>query len=109
MITKEVYLKALSIVEAYHNQVRLEVLEIKTIEEKPIEKYKNMYYVEVGDFVECIEVHGNSINNLTKGQKYEVQRTRLSYNERDKYIFIRVNSGKLKEYNVKNTQFKALK
>jgi len=105
MISKEVYLKALSIVETYHDQVRLEALEVKAVQSN----HKSKDDLQVGDFVECVEVHGNSINNLTKGEKYEVSRTRLSYNERDKYIFIRVNSGKLKEYNVKNTQFKALK
>ena len=108
MITNEVYQKALAIVNAYHEQVRLEALEIKEILEKPIQKHKNMWSIEVGDFVECVEVHKNSVNNLTEGEKYEVKRTKLSYNERDKYIYIRVNSGKLKEYNVKNTQFKAL-
>jgi len=101
MIKYKKYIKALAIVEAYHKQILNDAESVK-----PKKEYKSKDGIEVGGFVECIEVHGNSITTLTKGEKYEVRRTRMSYNERDKYFSIKSNSGKLKEYNIKNTQFK---
>lgn len=101
MIKYKKYIKALAIVEAYHKQI-LNDAELL----KPKKEHKSNNEIEVGDILQCIEVHGNSVTTLTKGYKYEVRRTRISYNERDKYFYIKSDSGKLKEYNVKNTQFK---
>lgn len=109
MITREMFLEALkqmkdasAIIEAYQMQFSEEV-------EKPKQESKSKYDLQVGDLVECIEVHANSKTTLTKGNVYVVRRTNTSYNERDKYFSIMSDSGKLKEYNVKNTQFKAVK
>lgn len=108
MIKRKKYLKALKIVEAYHAQILAGVSLVNEAENQTKNTYKDKEKLEVGDFVECIEVHKNSAESLTKEEKYEVLRTELSYNGSEKYFSIRVDSGKLKKYNCKNTQFKAL-
>lgn len=103
MISKEVYLKALSIVEAYHDQVRLEVLEIKTIEEKPKELKPNLRdldYVEQGDFVKSVLVHAAS--SFTKDKDYEVLRTN------DWQFEIMNDNGKKKWIGKSNLHFKLI-
>ncbi|EJL66297.1 hypothetical protein PMI10_00645 [Flavobacterium sp. CF136] len=101
MITREVYLKALDIVEAYHDQVRLESLNIKEVVE-PKQKLKDLEEVEIGDFVKCVFVHSASTIHLTKEKKYEVINT-------DNYRFmIETDSGKKKWYHKDNGHFRAL-
>ncbi|MHC0442328.1 hypothetical protein [Flavobacterium sp. 3-210] len=102
MITKEVYLKALGIVEAYHIQIRLEALEIKEVQEKPKQQYKNKEHLNVGDAVECVEVHGNSKGNLTIGKEYPVKRIN------GHYFYVENDQGKIRHYSFSNSQFRAL-
>lgn len=96
MISEKKYLKALRIVEKYHKQIGL----IPVKENKPT--YKRKEGLKVGEFVECIEVHGNSVNNLTKGKKYEV------VNTNQWHFYIISDKGKRKFYAFDNSQFKAL-
>ncbi|URM37150.1 hypothetical protein [Flavobacterium anhuiense] len=106
MITREMFLEALksmkeasAIIEAYHMQFEES--------EKPREKYKDKNLLVVGDFVQCVEVHGNSKGTLTEGEQYEVKRTEET-NRDGLYFTIKNDQGKLRKYNSKNTQFKAL-
>jgi len=101
MITNEVYQVALGIVNAYHEQVRLEALEIKEIiENKAIQKFRNLKEVEPGDKVKCTYVHAASIKNLTFEKEYEVLNT-------DSYRFlIKGDSGTKKWYHKDNGHFK---
>jgi hypothetical protein len=106
MITREMFLEAMkrmkedsAIIEAYHMQFEES--------SKTKEKYKDKDLLVVGDFVKCIEVHGNSKGNLTKGELYEVKRTEET-NRDGIYFTIANDQGKLRKYNSKNTQFKAL-
>lgn len=102
MITREVYERALDIVEAYHEQVRLESLKVKEMIE-PKQKFKSLEDVEIGDFVKCVFIHSASINHLTKEKDYEVLNT-------DNYRFmIESDSGKKKWYHKDNSHFRALK
>ncbi|RUT68674.1 hypothetical protein D0817_20150 [Flavobacterium cupreum] len=76
MITNEVYLKALEIVNAYHEQVRLEALEIRQIEEfKQVRVYRRLdreNEPQPGDFVKCIFKH--SASSFTRNKDYEILR-----------------------------------
>lgn len=104
MISEKKYLKALKTVRAYLAQIENEISEIpKKVENSTKKEKRNMV---VGDWVECIEVHGNSRDNLTKGNRYEV--VRFDERHRDSYFYIITDKGTKREYNVKNTQFKAV-
>lgn len=96
MISREDYNKALDVVEAYH----IQLAQLITTPSK--RKYKSLQDLEVGDFVECVEVHGNSKENLTKGKDYEV----VNLSEYDFYIIS--DKGRKKFYSYSNSQFKAL-
>lgn len=104
MIDYRLYQKALKIVLAYHQQIAQEAESIKPISKQ---LYKDKELLQVGDFVQCVEVHGNSKNNLTKGNKYEVIRTNPQ-NRGGLYFSIRNDHGKLCHFNSNNNQFKAL-
>jgi predicted nucleic acid-binding protein len=100
MISEKKYLKALRLVEKYHLQIGLIVKAEKPKEEKA--RYKAKRDLNVGDVVECIEVHLNSRQNLTKGKTYEVVKTD------DYHFYIVSDKGKKKFYTYDNSQFKAL-
>lgn len=96
MITREEVNKAYDVIEAYH----IQLAQLITTPSK--RKYKSLQDLEVGDFVECVEVHGNSKENLTKCKDYEV----VNLSEYDFYIIS--DKGKKKFYSYSNSQFKAL-
>lgn len=100
------YQKAVKIVMAFHQQSEQRIAEFEKKFENSKSPYKNKKDLKVGDFVECIEVHGNSVGNLTKGKKYEVLRT--SDERRENYFTIQTDKGQKRDYSCKNTQFKAL-
>jgi len=91
MITREEYIQALDVVEAYHKQIRLS-----------FEKYKSMWNINIGDCVECVSVHIQSNNCLTKGNTYKV----ISVGETS--FSIRDDNNKKKRYKYYNEQFKAI-
>ncbi|BFM41648.1 hypothetical protein CFS9_02890 [Flavobacterium sp. CFS9] len=73
MISLEEYEKALGIVHKYHEQIRLESIEIKElIDRRTEETFIELKDVQPGDFVKCVNVHGAS--HFTKDEKYEVLR-----------------------------------
>lgn len=103
-ITEKKYLKALKIVRAYHQQIEKEISEIP----KKVENFKTKSKedVEAGDCLECIEVHGNSTDNLTKGKRYGIVNTDTQ--QRSKYFTIITDKGTKRSYNCKNSQFKVV-
>ncbi len=105
-IETEAYLIALQIVNVYHEEIRKEALEVAEMLGASKIQNKNKESMQTGDFVECIDVHGNSIDNLTKGKEYEVVNFRIGH--RDRYFTIITNKGQKREYNCKNAQFKAI-
>jgi len=103
MIETRLYLKALKIVNAYHEQIRKEALEVGHIQQIKIGKaYQNLENVQPYDSVECTTVHSSSRKHLTKGKEYEV--TRVEYSRFE----IVTDSGKKKWYNNTNQHFKLL-
>ncbi|OHT44436.1 hypothetical protein [Flavobacterium tructae] len=71
MISLEEYEKALSIVTGFHEQIRLESIEVKElINRKTEETFRELKDVQPHDEVKCINVHGAS--SFTKDKKYEV-------------------------------------
>lgn len=114
MITGEMFLEALQQIELASKTIKEagKIIEAYTMQfddnAKPKDKYKDKSLLVVGNEVECTEVHGNSKGTLTKGNVYEVVRTKKQ-NLGGLYFFIRNDQGKLREYNEKNSQFKALK
>lgn len=109
MIKEKTFLKAFAICLAYQEQIKqkVDILQQGQIN-KNVPKYKRNDEIEIGDFVEVVEVHSHSKNNLTKGKSYEVVNIHVSYNQQDKQFFIITDLGKKKFYNAKNAQFKAL-
>lgn len=103
MITNEVYQKALAIVTAYHDQIRLEAIEIKEIfESRSKKEFRNLEEVTSGDSVKCLFVHSSSTKHLTIEKEYEVLNT-------DGYRFqIKVDSEVKKWYYKTNTHFKLI-
>jgi hypothetical protein len=97
MITREDYLKALDIVEAYHKQ--LNVAHVGR-------SYKGFDELKIGDNVECVLVHIQNLKCLTKGKKYEVIDIYES-NYRGTTFYIKDDRGKKKHYAKSNSQFKA--
>lgn len=96
MITREQYLEALDIVEAYHQQLR---------QYSVGRSYKGFDELKIGDNVECVLVHIQSLKCLTKGKKYEVLDV---YETVGGIAFcIRDDNGKKKQYAKSNSQFKA--
>jgi hypothetical protein len=85
MITREEYLKALDIVEAYHEQLNLQIVR------------RSFYKVEdlqETDFVEVVKVDTNTQKSLTVGKKYQI----LRFSE-NKYQFTIIDdNGKEKQY-----------
>lgn len=106
MVTRKKYLKALKIVKAYHQQIENEVSEFQKKLENSKSLHKNKEDLKAGDFVECVEVHGNSKDSLTVGKKYEVRRTKKTTNSLMFYIYN--DKDQLRHYKDENTQFKAL-
>lgn len=101
MIKYKKYLKALATVEAYHRQV---LNDCNLVQSKGVHnKYKSIDDLQIGDLLECVEVHGNSSKNLTKGKTYE------TINLSDKYFYIISDKGRKKFYGLGNSQFKVLK
>lgn len=96
MISREEYLKALDIVEAYHKQLN------KNIERN----YKGFNELKIGDYVECVAVHTQNIKCLTKGKKYEVINIYGS-DWKATVFYIKDDNGKKKHYATSNSQFKA--
>ncbi len=93
MISREEYIKALDIVEAYHKQLNSSIA---------TRTYKALSDVEIGKFVECITVHRQSQNSLTRGKEYEVI---------DKFSIVFEifdDKNRRKRYRFGNSQFKAL-
>ena len=106
MVTRKKYLKSLKIVKAYHQQIENEISEFQKKLENSKSLHKNKEDLKAGDFVECVEVHGNSKEGLTVGLKYEVQRTKKTTSS---LIFYIINDkDQLRHYKEENTQFKAL-
>ncbi|SHG27261.1 hypothetical protein [Flavobacterium johnsoniae] len=107
MITREMFLEALEkmkdaseVIEAYQMQFE-EVV-------KPKDELKDKRLLVVGDEVECVEIHRNSEGKLTIGKRYPVKRTKELH--RGGLLFsIENDRGKIRDYNSKNSQFKALK
>ena len=91
MITRHKYLKALDIVEAYHQQTR-----------KLIDKYKAKSDMEIGEYVECVDVYMHSRDCLTRGKRYEV------IDLFSQYFVIRNDNGIRRKYQFSNFQFKGL-
>ena len=97
MITREEYLKALDIVEAYHEQLNLSIVR---------RSYKSLAETEIGDFIEAVAIHEQNRKCLTQGRKYEVVDTEGG--RHFKYIWIVDDNGKRKRYHSTNRMFKAL-
>ena len=97
MITREEYLKALDIVEAYHEQLNLSIVR---------RSYKSLAETEIGESIEVVAVHEQSLKCLTQGKKYEIVNT--EGDRHFKYIWIIDDNGKRKRYNSTNRMFKAL-
>ncbi|TDO68753.1 hypothetical protein EV143_12015 [Flavobacterium chryseum] len=104
MITNEVYLKALEIVNAYHEQVRLEALEIRQIEEfKQVRVYRRLdreNEPQPGDFVKCVFKHSSS--KFTLNKEYEI--IRIVY---DRFEIMN-DEGKKKFHNLTTTHFQLI-
>ncbi len=103
MISRDEYNAALDVVEAYHKQLSINIIE---------QEVKPLSQLNFGDMVKCVEVHGGSINCLTKGKTYEVinlddymlgvhNRTVMRFSSRD-------NNGKLKTHTTLSSQFRAI-
>ena len=72
-------------------------------------KLKSLRNINVGDFVECIRINGQSTKCLTKGKTYEVINTFYSgYNNNIFHFSIMDDNNKRKSYKHHNGQFKAL-
>jgi len=99
MITREEFLKALDIVEAYHKQLKLP--NSKSIY-KPIEE------VEIGDFVEAFDMRQQCLKHLTPRKKYEVINTAGDNIYVGKYFTIIDDNRKKRQYKCAGTMFKAL-
>ncbi|MCC9016936.1 hypothetical protein [Flavobacterium lipolyticum] len=101
MITTEEYEKALGIVNEYHEQIRLEAIEVKElINRKTEETFRNLEDVQPGDFVKCVNVHGAS--SFTKDEKYEVLRVKWTQFE------ITNDKGVKKWHRFSNKHFKLI-
>lgn len=85
MITREEYLKALDIVEAYHEQLNLSIAKCSFSKIKDLQET---------DYVEVIKVDTNTKNSLTVGKKYQILRF-----SKNKYQFTIIDdNGKEKNY-----------
>ncbi len=101
MITKEDYLKALDVVEAYHLQLQPKIANARR-------KYKGWDELKVGDNVECVLVHLQNRKCLTKGRKYEVcEICKHSFGHIGFSFYIKDDNWKSKHYAKTNSQFKA--
>ncbi len=69
--------------------------------------YKDFDKLIIGDEVECIQVHIQSLNSLTKGKKYRVLNIVECHSGKIQF-YIRADNGKIKYYKTTNSQFKAL-
>ena len=85
MIIREEYLKALDIVETYHEQLNSQIVR------RSFSKVKDL---QETDFVKCMKVDTNTKKCLTVGKEYQI----LSFNE-GKYTFtINDDNGNEKKY-----------
>jgi len=105
-VSDKKYKKALKTIRAYHQQFENQISEFGKKLENSKNPYKDMAHLKVGDFVECVEVHGNSKGLLTVGKKYEVRRIKDTTSSFMFYIYNDEQRGK--HYKCDNTQFKAL-
>ncbi|MGH2666079.1 hypothetical protein [Flavobacterium sp.] len=99
-ISQKKYLKALAVVQAYHEQIGL------TTVAPSVHKYKALEELKAGDSVESIHVH--SASSLTLNKVYPIHRIKPSYNSRFRFSIFDDN-GKEKFYFSDNGHFKALK
>jgi len=101
MIETRLYLKALEIVNCYHEQVRKEALEVKVTQGfKVVRDYRDLRLVEPDDTVICVFKHLSSKFTITR--EYKVLRT-------DDYRFIIENDNGVKKWMHKtNGHFKLL-
>ena len=96
MIEKRLFLKALAIVEAYHEQTMERAKAIKEIENcKVIRVVRNLNDVQPTDKVICIFKH--SASAFTKNAEYEVHRT-------DNYRFMIENNNGVRKWMYKTNQ-----
>lgn len=94
-ITRDEYLKALAIVESYHNQLNLQIDAIR------FTKIKDL---NVGDFVRCTHVDGNTKKCLTVGKDYRIEGFSGS-----KHFFVIIDDhGKEKQYVTHRSAFKPI-
>lgn len=105
-VSEKKYQKALKVVRAYHQQIENEISEFGKKFENSKNVYKDNGMIKPEDFVECVEVHGNSKEGLTIGKKYQVKRIKITNSG---IVFYIVNDkDQLRHYKEDNTQFKAL-
>jgi len=98
MVSMKKYLKALKIVNAYHEQIQLQAQSIIN----PTQIYKELEQVQIGDQVKCIYVHSSSTNHLTIEKQYQVLNTDHSR------FMIQVDSNRKKWYYKTNNHFRLL-
>ena len=85
MITRKEFLKALDIVEAYHQQLNLSIVK---------RSFSRVKDLQETDFVEVVKVDSNTKRSLTVGKKYQIIRFSES-----KYQFTIIDdNGKEKQY-----------
>ena len=85
MITREKYLEALDIVEAYHKQLNLSIVR---------RSFSRVKDLQENDYVEVVKVDVNTKISLTVGKRYQI----LRFSEGKYQFTIRDDNGKEKQY-----------
>jgi hypothetical protein len=85
MVTETEYIKALRIVETYHEQIGLTGTASR----------KTIFDLAPGDRIKCVKVkRDNMAETLTKGNTYTI------LSRKDNYIWIRDDKGRSKRYDL---------
>ena len=85
MITREKYLEALDIVEAYHKQLNLSIVR---------RSFSRVKDLQETDYVEVVKVDANTKISLTVGERYQI----LRFSEGKYQFTITDDNGKKKQY-----------
>ena len=95
MIDRKIYLKALDIVEQYHE-------DIKSLSAR--HEYKSADALQIGDFVEAVYLSDTMKQYLKEGRLYQVIEKGFYGNR----FYIRDNNGRRRVYTSRTKCFKAL-